>query len=179
MAQLKCPNCAREFVRRVSRDGLLETLLSYFYIYPFKCQVCGARFRYCQWGVRYVRIQEDRRQYDRMEINFPVTFDGQKISGDGAIVSVSMGGCSIRTHAKVENGMILSLSLHISKDVPAVVVDAAIVRNVRAGSIGLEFLRWQQSERERLQLFVRGLLIGRGVELDTFASHPEPFLSSK
>jgi hypothetical protein len=44
------------------------------------------------------------------------------------------------------------------------VVDAAVVRSVRAGGLGVEFLQWQQSERERLQLFVRGLLIGHGTE---------------
>jgi len=62
--------------------------------------------------------------------------------------------------------------LQISKDVPPVIVDAGAVRNVRNGIIGVEFLLWQQSERERLQLFVRGLLIGRGVDLDPVADPP-------
>jgi len=48
MADLKCPNCARDFVRRVSRAGLSERLLSVFYVYPFKCQLCGYRFRFFQ-----------------------------------------------------------------------------------------------------------------------------------
>ncbi len=176
MAQLKCPNCGREFVRRVSRAGFLEILLSYFYIYPFKCQLCGERFRHRERGVRYTRVEEDRRVYDRLEINFPVTFYGQDISGEGTAVNVSMGGCSVRTDVKVETGAIVNLSLHISKDVPPVVIDAAMVRNARIGTIGLEFLLWQQSERERLQQFVRGLLIGRGIELDPLVSRPEPLL---
>ena len=50
MADLKCPNCARDFVRRVSRTGVVERLLSVFYVYPFKCQLCGYRFRFFQWG---------------------------------------------------------------------------------------------------------------------------------
>jgi hypothetical protein len=176
MAQLKCPNCGREFARRVSRTGMAELLLSYFYVYPFKCQLCGERFRFFQWGVRYVRVEEDRREYDRMEMNFPVSFYGQDVSGEGSVVNVSMGGCSFRTATKVETSAILNLSLQISKEVPPVVVDAAMVRNVRAGTIGVEFLLWQQSERERLQLFVRGLLIGQGVELDPLVSRPEPLL---
>jgi hypothetical protein len=67
----------------------------------------------------------------------------------------------------------LKLELQISNDVAPVIVDAAIVRNVRSGSVGVEFLQWQQSERERLQLFIRGLLIGRGVQLDQLASPRE------
>ena len=177
MAQLKCPNCGRDFVRRISRAGIVEVMLSYFYVYPFKCQLCGERFRRYQRGVRYVRIERDRREYDRMEINFPVSFFGQDIKGEGIIINVSMGGCTLQTQAKIETGAILNLSLQISKDVPPVIVDAGVVRNVRDGVIGVEFLLWQQSERERLQLFVRGLLIGRGVDLDPVANHPEPLLS--
>jgi hypothetical protein len=166
MAPLRCPDCARDFVRRVARTGLTEVLLSFFYIYPFKCQLCGERFRSLQWGVRYVRVDEDRREYDRIEMRFPVTFGGQGISGQGELLNVSMGGCSFHTGANLTNGMILRLGLQISNDVPLVIVDAAIVRNVRSGAVGVEFLQWQQSERERLQSFIRGLLIGRGVELD-------------
>jgi len=43
-----------------------------------------------------------------------------------------------------------------------VMVEAAVVRYVGTGSVGVEFLRWQESERERAQLFVRGMLIGTG-----------------
>lgn len=170
MADIKCPNCARDFVRRVSRTGLVERLLSLFYVYPFKCQLCGYRFRFFQRGVRYFRVEEDRREYDRMEMSFPVTFSAEDTSGEGTLVNVSMGGCSFKTKAKLSIGTIVKLKLQISSDVQPVVVDAAMVRSEGTGSVGVEFLQWQQSERERLQLFVRGLLIGRGTELKIHAS---------
>lgn len=164
MADLKCPNCARDFIRRVSRAGLGERLLSMFYVYPFKCQLCGYRFRFFQWGVRYFRVEEDRREYDRMEMTFPVAFTSETGSGEGALVNVSMGGCSFRTRAQLPVGTILKLTLQVSGDIPPVIVDAAVVRSVRTGGVGVEFLEWQQSERERLQLFVRGMLISRSAE---------------
>jgi hypothetical protein len=173
MTRLRCPNCARDFVRRVARSGLSEVLLSLFYIYPYKCQLCGARFRSLQWGVRYIRVDEDRREYDRMEMRLPVTVSGQDISGEGVLLNISMGGCSFHTGANLSNGMILKLGLQISNDVGPVIVDAAVVRNVRSGAVGVEFLQWQQSERDRLQLFIRGLLIGRGVELGVDARPSE------
>lgn len=67
MASLKCPKCSRDFVRRSSRVGWIEKFLSLFYVYPFKCQLCGLRFRFLQRGVRYTRVVEDRRLYDRLE----------------------------------------------------------------------------------------------------------------
>lgn len=161
MAQLKCPKCSRQFVRRVSRSGLLESLLSLVYVYPFKCQICGFHFRMPQWGVRYVRVEEDHREYDRMSMNFPLTFQDKNLNGEGTAINVSMGGCSFSTLNQMAIGMIFQLGLQISEDVRPVQVDAAVVRYVRGQSVGVEFLQWRQNERERLQLFVRGLLIGR------------------
>jgi predicted nucleic acid-binding Zn ribbon protein len=36
-------------------------LISLFYIYPFKCQPCGHRFRLLQWGVTYRKIERPMR----------------------------------------------------------------------------------------------------------------------
>src|SRR5262245_44974341 len=51
-----CPKCSSEFVKRASRVGF-ERLMSVFYIYPFRCEPCGHRFRIMQWRVTYTRIQ--------------------------------------------------------------------------------------------------------------------------
>jgi len=177
MTDLKCPHCARDFVRRIAKFGLAEILLSLFYIYPFKCQLCGHRFRAFRRGVRYFRIEEDRREYDRMEVKFPVRFGGESVSGVGTLLNISMAGCSFATSVQLGIGMIVKLELLIAGEVSPVTVEAAIVRNIYQGSAGVEFLRWQAGERERLQLFVRGLLIGRGAELDPLVSRPESLLS--
>lgn len=161
MPQLKCPNCSREFVRRVARVGFVERMAGLFYIYPFKCQICGFRFRFLQWGVRYMRVEEDHREYDRMPMNFPVYFRGDDIDGSGNVLNISMGGCSFTTAAKLAKGAILRMELKMSNDAAPVVVDAAVLRHLHNQIAGVEFVQWQNSERERLQLFVRGLLIGR------------------
>ncbi|HEU4772891.1 MAG TPA: PilZ domain-containing protein [Candidatus Udaeobacter sp.] len=165
MADIKCPNCARDFGRRISRAGLAEGFLRLAHVYPFQCQLCGHRFHSFQRGVHYVTVEEDRRAYERMERKFPITFSGEDISGEGMMLDVAMGGCTFATSADLAIGMTVKMDLRISAAVPPVIVDVAVVRNVRAGIAGVEFLRWQESERERLQLFVTGLLIGRGAEL--------------
>ena len=161
MPQLKCPNCSREFVRRVARVGLMERMAGWFYIYPFKCQICGFRFRFFQWGLRYRRADEDHRQYDRMAMNFPLLFRGDEFEGDGLVRNIAMGGCSFTTTSKLAMGAIMRLELKISNDAAPVIVEAAILRHWHNQIAGVEFIQWRQSERERLQLFVCGLLIGR------------------
>lgn len=160
MATPKCPNCTRDFVRRVSRAGLGEKILSLFYVYPFRCQLCGERFRAFQRGVRYRRVKEDRREYHRMEMKFPVTITGQDdFHTKGTLLNLSMGGCSVATDGDLAEGTIVRIELAITGMTRPVIVEAAIVRNFHERTAGMEFLRWQQAERERLQLFIRGLLI--------------------
>lgn len=160
MSRLKCPNCSREFVRRVARVGWAERVAGWVYIYPFKCQICGFRFRFLQWGVRYVRMEEDHREYDRMAMNFPVIYRGEQIDGEGNVLNISMGGCSFTTPNQIAKGTILRMELNVSNDAAPVVVEAAVVRHWHNQMAGVEFLQWPDGERERLQLFVRGLLIG-------------------
>jgi len=50
-----CPQCRRAVVQRTHRRGLFERVGSLFWLYPFRCQRCGHRFRAKQRGVRYVR----------------------------------------------------------------------------------------------------------------------------
>jgi hypothetical protein len=161
MAQVKCPNCSRQFVRRVAAVRSAERLLGIFSVYPFKCQLCGFRFRSPQWGGRNAGVAEDRREYDRMPASFPLTFQDINLSGHGGATNISMGGCSFNTSTPLAGGMVLRLELQLSDNVSPVVVDAAVVRHSQGQSVGVEFLRWEESERARLQLFVRGLLISR------------------
>lgn len=161
MVQPICPNCSREFVKRVSREGVKERLFSIFYVYPFRCQLCGHRFRFRQWGVRYVRVEEDRREYYRLSMNFPVSFSGDNLNGKGAVADISIAGCTFRTDTQLALGNIVSMALQISNEPAPVTVEAAVVRNVKGDRIGVEFLRFQQNERERLRHFIRGLVLGR------------------
>ena len=159
IARLKCPNCSREFVRQVAPVGFKERLLERISFYPFKCQVCGLRFH--QWGVRFIRSEEDGREYDRLSRSLPMGFRGDQIQGEGLVLNISMGGCSFYTASELSKGAIIRLEVRISSDAAPVVVDAAAVRHIYNQIAGVEFIQWQQNERERLQLFICGLLIGR------------------
>ncbi|MGB7951654.1 MAG: PilZ domain-containing protein [Candidatus Binatia bacterium] len=155
-----CPKCSREYVVRVSRIGLGERLISLLYVYPFRCQLCSYRFKLAQWGVTYTRIEEDRREYQRLPGNFPIAFDSDAINGQGVVLEISMGGCTFHTEAQVTEGNILRMRLDLPNGIPPVNVEAAIVRNVQPGRVGVEFLRIEHGQRGCLKRFIRGLIVG-------------------
>lgn len=161
MAQPLCPKCSREYVLRVARSGLREYFLSLFYVYPFRCQLCGHRFRLLQWGVNYAKIAEDRRQYRRLPIEFPVTFVGENVSGTATAVDISMRGCTLDPSAQLAEGTIVRMTLRLSAELVPIAVDAAIARNAEKKRVGMEFLRLLPGERDRLQTVIRSHLVNR------------------
>jgi hypothetical protein len=157
----QCPECERDFVRRAHRRGVIERLLSVAYVYPFRCQLCGHRFKALRWGTRYSRQPADRREYDRLPANFPLTFRGNQVLGEGAVTDISMAGCAVETQTRLAVGAILQLQLRLPQGGPPVQVEAAIVRSINFKLAGLRFLRFEPHERERLRQFVHHLLSAR------------------
>src|SRR4030095_13493169 len=64
-------------------------------------QLCGERFSFFQRGVRYVRIDEEQRLYQRSPVNFPIAFANDEVSGKGRVGDISMGGCTVQTDAQL------------------------------------------------------------------------------
>lgn len=157
MTQLVCPKCSAEFIKRVTKNGFKDRLLSRICIYSFRCQICRFRFQALQWGVRYPSVEKDKREYERLAMNFPISFVGENISGVGAAFDISVNGCGFATDVQLNEESIVRLALQISSELEPVTIEAAVVRFVQHGRTGVEFLRFQPVERERLQVLIRGL----------------------
>ena len=153
-----CPKCGKDFVRRTLRKGAHEHVLSILYVYPFRCQLCAHRFLRMEPGRRYNESTIDKRQYERVDARFPVTFVGDKASGAGTVSRLSLGGCELESSAKLMEGMMFNLRLQPPDVNPSINVETAVVRSVRPPVAGLEFLRSSQAEQFRLIQFVAGLL---------------------
>jgi hypothetical protein len=113
-----------------------------------------------QWGVRYRRVEEDRREYNRMPASFPVSFAYDGVEGTGHVVDISLNGCTLEAKTIIAEGSIVRLALQMSEELAPIDVEAALVRAVNSHRIGIEFLRFQYHDRERLQIFIRRLLNG-------------------
>jgi hypothetical protein len=147
-----CPECSTEYVKRVRRQTIAERLLSLLYIYPFLCQLCGCRFKTLRWGVRYVRIDEDARAYERLPTDFPFTLVHDEVTIKGRVSEISMRGCTLQTEMPMRLGQVIDLKLHISND--PIMIDSLVIRNTSPNRAGVEFLRLSQRQRTRLQLFI-------------------------
>ncbi|MFM8540016.1 MAG: PilZ domain-containing protein [Nitrospira sp.] len=166
---LRCPECEATSVRRTTRRGLLENLLSTAYIYPYRCEACSSRFHSLEWGRRYTKGTPagDRRRYERFEVRCPAWFapiSERELNGHGEAVltDVSLGGCGLKTDAPLALGTALRLQIQTWEDQVAIRVDHAVVRSIRPGLVGLEFVQFQPGEKQRLDLFVKSLLaVGR------------------
>lgn len=167
--EVRCPRCGRDFVRRVRREGLLETLAGMVYLYPFVCQLCAIRFRAWQWGVRYTRLPIDRRRYERIFVNFPVHYASEALRGDGTALDLSMGGCAFKAAPVPAAGSVLRLELFVPGTERPILVDASVVRSARSSFVGTEFLRLAPPEQYRLTQFVANMLIERRIKNDAAA----------
>ena len=154
----QCPSCQSIYVRRAHRVGVIEQVLSAFYVYPFRCQLCSVRFSHFQWGVRYAR-QEDLRQYERIGVRFPVLFSSAQTTGKGIITDVSVADCAMETPLPLKQGDTLKLELYAKTGRPPIVVDKAVIRSVRKGIVGIQFTEVSETEKARLHRLV-GDLVG-------------------
>lgn len=150
-----CPECSTEYVRRVRRRSIAERLLSVVYIYPFRCQLCGYRFKTLRWEDKYVRFDEDARDYERLERNIPFTLICKGMTITGWVSEISMSGCTLQTLTPIRPGQVTSLQLHVPTLNESIMIDTATVKNTSVNRAGLEFLRLSQRERKRLQSFIR------------------------
>ena len=163
---LHCPQCGTHFVRRSHRQGVKERFLSLASVYPFRCQVCGHRFKALQSRVRSAPHLLDRRQYERLSTHVPTTYTASVKSGgarvgEGMVSDVSLGGCYLHTAVPASEGTLLSLQLQTGEHTPAIPVETAIVRTARPTGVGLEFLHLDEAAQERLSRLVRQLLTER------------------
>jgi len=129
-------------------------VLSAVYVYPFRCQVCGRRFRALAWGKRYVRRSADHRELERVAIRAPVVLRSGHVSAPGEATELSLDGFTAKTAARLGVGTSVSVTLDLVAGEPPIEVQEAVVQSTRDDSIGVQFVRLQPGERRRLQRVV-------------------------
>src|SRR5207244_841076 len=74
------------------------------YIYPFRCSLCGHRFRALAWGRRYVKQSADRREWDPVAVRAPVVLRTGDASAAGEATALSFHGFTVKTEARLGEG---------------------------------------------------------------------------
>ena len=78
-----------------------------------------------------------------MPASFPINFDAGTVQGRGLAVDISMAGCTFHTEVELVEGNILQMRLDVPEETSPVRVEAVIIRTLRAGRVGVEFVQFK------------------------------------
>ncbi len=151
MGAPRCPKCGQLRVRRCPRVGILERMLSTVSVYPFRCQLCGRRFRAIQWGARHAAQPVDRRELDRVPVRAPLTLLSDRGPVEGEVTEISLHACTARLAQPPPEGGTMQLELHLLEGERPITIEAALLRSVRGDAVGLYFVRVASREQLRLR----------------------------
>ncbi len=156
----ECPQCHADAARRILPSGPVERLLDFLSIRSFRCQLCAHRFRRPALAVEHGLLLSDQRQFERLPTSVRAIIAGAQEHED-VITDLSMGGCTLRTTTPLTKGTFLHLGVKASADEPPIMVETAMVRSVRRETVGLQFLEFEETQKERLGRFIGDLLLAR------------------
>ena len=176
MKDLHCPSCGTPYVRLTHVQGSMGRVLNRCKIFPFRCQLCAARFRTLHFP-RAPHRPRDRREYDRLMVRVPVTLGGGAGQAAGQTVDLSISGCSITTDGAFAPGTSVELRLRLGR-AGDVRVEAATVRSQREGGLGLQFTRIAAADRARLSGYLARFLRPSGLAPRRAGPQPQVVLAA-
>ncbi len=103
----------------------------------------------------------EHRKHPRYQFHCEIWFPGKLESVAGTVTDLSMGGCKVGSPSPVDTGTHLELRIHFTPESKfPMKVDLAKVRWVMERAFGLEFVRMQPEEQDRLRRLVSTLEAG-------------------
>ena len=155
---VQCPRCGSQSVRRSSRVGAFERLISVVYIYPFRCQRCTFRFRRLNWGHRYPNSKGDRRDYERVVVRLPARLTAGAESAEAETTDLSISGCAVRTSARFPPGTDVRVIIELGGG-RTVDVAEAVVRAAHEGRVSLQFVYVAADDQRRLIEYINAVAL--------------------
>ncbi len=149
-------------MRRSSRVGALERLISVFYVYPFRCQRCTHRYRAFHWGHRYPHPKGERRDYERVVVRLPATLAAGTETFEAETVDLSVSGGAVRTAANLPPGAEVRVTLRLGAGGRRVEIDEAVVRAGYEGRLSLQFVHVSVGAQRQLADFIHGEALPTG-----------------
>ncbi len=90
----------------------------------------------------------------RCRTRIPVGYRAQIQSDTGAaagvLLDLSPTGCMLRSDIELIEGAYLSLQIAVTQEPTPLAVEVSVVRWIKEGHFGVEFLRYRQGDRERV-----------------------------
>lgn len=144
-------------MRRSSRVGAYERIISAFYLYPFRCQRCAHRFRALRWA-RYPHPAGERRDFDRMVVHVPARLTAGTESADAETTDLSITGCAVRTSGHFLPGTEVRVTLQLGPG-RTVTIAEAVVRAGHEDRVSLQFVHVAVEEQRRLSEYINSIAL--------------------
>ncbi len=104
----------------------------------------------------------EHRKHQRYQFQCEILFPGKLESVAGTVTDLSMGGCKVGSPTPVDTGTHLELGIYFTRESKfPMKVDLAKVIWAMERAFGLEFIRMQPEEQERLRRLVSTLETGQ------------------
>ncbi len=133
--------------------------MSYFYLFPYRCQICSHRFKAFKLFRRYVKHSVDRRQFERIETNLSALFSCPGKQGEARVIDISVAGCRLESDAQLEQEILLTLEIQTPREEATLSVEG-IVRASKPSFMGIQFLRFSDDGQRRLrQMMLKQLAV--------------------
>lgn len=101
----------------------------------------------------------DRRATPRLRVQFRTTLSSQYVQeGRGILEDLSLAGCRIKSDVAVQWGVPLEVRIHVPGLEWPLMIDRGQVQWLRGDTFGLAFLGIKDSEQQRLNEVIRGLM---------------------
>jgi hypothetical protein len=97
------------------------------------------------------RARTEPRTRSRVPVDYPVSFTGDEVSGQGILMNLTIAGGEIESPVHFPIGSRLCLHVQPSGARPPIMIALAIVRWKQGDRFGLEFVRFEGNSKQQLE----------------------------
>ena len=90
------------------------------------------------------------RSRTRIPVGYPANIQSDSGTGEGMLLDLSPTGCRMRSEINLNAGAYLALQIAVTEEVTPLAVEVSVVRWIKDGDMGVEFLRYSHGVRERV-----------------------------
>lgn len=103
----------------------------------------------------------EQRRDRRVQVQYPISFEGNQGVGKGTLFNLSAGGCGIESGAHVQVGTTVTLRVYVPTHKEPIHVGRAGVTWSAGQDFGVEFMDMDPKEQERLKKLITELQEGK------------------
>lgn len=103
----------------------------------------------------------EQRRERRVQVQYPISFEGNQGVGKGKLFNLSLRGCAIESGIHVQVGTTVTLRVYIPTHKEPIQVGRAGVTWSAGQDFGVEFTDMDPKEQERLQKLITDLHEGK------------------